>query len=72
MTCHAARRIPAPDVRRCDICALPITTSRLEATPWTRLCADCEEAARVSVVERERRYPCFAGLAGAGMTAGDP
>ena len=40
---EALRRIDRDAFGVCENCNRPISTARLEAVPWTRLCRDCKE-----------------------------
>ena len=40
---EALARIDRQAFGVCETCKRPISTARLEAVPWTRLCRDCKE-----------------------------
>jgi|SRR6516225_4749417 len=40
---EALARIDRRTFGVCESCRRPISTARLEAVPWTRLCRDCKE-----------------------------
>ena len=40
---EALRRIDRHAFGVCEACNRPISTARMEAVPWTRLCRDCKE-----------------------------
>jgi DnaK suppressor protein len=40
---EALRRIERDAFGVCETCKSPISTARLEAVPWTRLCRECKE-----------------------------
>ncbi len=39
----ALARISRGNYGTCEVCSEPISTARLTAVPWTRLCLDCKE-----------------------------
>lgn len=41
---EALARIRSGRFGICELCKQPITKSRLEAVPWTRVCRDCRES----------------------------